>query len=173
MGRQEVKSLTLAEVSRHQRYAHLRTLIGQALPNAQQLRLQIIDDTSPENVFGRPVRHVRPVPVVVKGARSILLVDGLDLNELTPARAIKASDEIARNFWHYGLFRDHDLVAQQTPFMRIGIVVNGLSRKSFAAADAHDYALHRFRSDADMVYDVSENESVEKLRAAVLQAATD
>jgi len=91
----------------------------------------------------------------------------VDLNELAPKAAIKRADEVGRNFWQINreAANQHGRL-----FRRIGLVLNGNSHLRHAAAEAHDYSLHRLEADADRTFDSSSMEAPELIRREVLSA---
>jgi hypothetical protein len=120
---------------------------------------------TPAAVFGRDVPGLHSVAVGVKRGSSWVLVDGVDLNGLTPKRAIKRADEVARNFWQ---FSREAARLPQTNIKRIGLVLNGNSHRRQATLDAHDYSLHRLSADADWAVDGSSVEAPDVIKREVL-----
>jgi hypothetical protein len=95
------------------------------------------------------------------------LIDGVDLNYLTPKAVVSRADEIGRTYWNY-----HRAAEQAGLKIRsVGIVLNGRSHLAPATHEAHDYALHRFTSDSDVAIDTESTESGERLRAALIDTS--
>lgn len=126
-------------------------------------------EIAPEDIFGRRVAGLHPVAVGVRRGGTWVLVDGVDLNELSPKAAIKRADEVGRNFWQ--ISREAEKQHSGT-VKRIGLVLNGNSHLRPAAADAHDYSLHRLRADADRTFDATSTEAPDLIRREVLSAGS-
>lgn len=124
-------------------------------------------EIAPEEIFGRRMPGLNPVAVGVRRGGNWILLDGVDLNELSPKAAIRRADEVGRNFWQINreAARQHN-----GTFRRIGIVLNGSSHLRPAAAEAHDYSLHRLGADADCTFDASSTDAPDLIRREVLKA---
>jgi hypothetical protein len=122
-------------------------------------------DIPAEEIFGHHVVGLHSVAVGVRRGAAWVLVDGVDLNELTPKGAIKRADDVGRNFWQINREAAKD---RGRSLRRIGLVLNGTSHLRTAAADAHDYSLHRLEADADRTFDTSSAEAPDLVRREVL-----
>jgi hypothetical protein len=118
-----------------------------------------------EAIFGRRISGLHSVALGIRRGSNWVLVDGVDLNELTPSAAIKRADEVGRNFW-----KINRAVANQQgmTLKRIGLVLNGNSHLRAATADAHDYSLHRIAADADRTFDGASLDAPDLIRREVL-----
>lgn len=132
-------------------------------PMASRLHLTVNVDASPEALFGKPMPRVSRVPASIRGRHGIVLVDGVDLRTVKPRAAVTMTNRVVHNFWQYGRLRGTDLVAQQTPFKRVAVLLNGAPVKTDAYADAHDYAIDQFRKESDLTVDGSSFDDKERL----------
>jgi len=123
---------------------------------------------NPYEIVGRSVRGVKPVAMAIPDPSGWTLVDGVDLNKLTAPAAIKRATEIGRTFWNYS-----QLSRPGGRIQSVGIVLNGSSHLAPASAEAHDYILHRFKSDADEAIDAHSAESDIKLRRLLRHDRTE
>lgn len=94
-----------------------------------------------------------------------MLVDGVDLNVLTPRAALSQVNRVVHTFWQYARFFQPKL--DGSTLRRIGVVLNGTPKPTRAAADAHDFALDQFSKEADLAIDASSEVGREKLRSAL------
>jgi hypothetical protein len=123
---------------------------------------------SPHEIVGRSLRGVKPVAMAIPSRKGWTLVDGVDLNKLSAAASIKRANEIGRTFWNYSQVSSHEGTIQT-----IGIVLNGSSHLAPASAEAHDYILHRFTSDADEAIDSHSMEADTKLKRLLTQGGPE
>ena len=76
--------------------------------------------------------------------------------------------QVAYTFWQYGRIRSGDSsLLWQTPFTRIGVVLNGSTRGNSGYYVAHDYALHQFQKEADVAVDAASGEGTHQFRAVL------
>jgi hypothetical protein len=128
----------------------------------RQLKVHIAADV--QMVLGRKAPRIAPVAMAIESASGWTLVDGVDLNILTPTKAIERADHVARNFWQYSRAT---AASHSVRIRKIGLVLNGSSRLKPPANDAHDYAIHRLEVDADEAIDAASSEAIPKLREAL------
>jgi hypothetical protein len=128
--------------------------------NRVHRELHFHTEVTAETILGRRTARVRPVALAVKSGAGWTLIDGVDLNVLTPKKAIDRADDVGRTFWHYSRLSEE---GQGGPIRKIGIVLNGLSHLKPQEHDAHDYALHRLESEADATIDAASTEATQKL----------
>lgn len=121
-----------------------------------QFRTEVTSDT----ILGRKAARVGAVALAVESDSGWTLIDGVDLNLLTPKEAIDRADDVGRIFWHYSRLAEEGQTGQ---IRKIGIVLNGLSHLKPREHDAHDYALHRLESEADATIDSASTEASSKL----------
>jgi hypothetical protein len=115
-------------------------------------------------ILGRKSPRIAPVAMAIESATGWTLIDGVDLNILTPTKAIDRADHVGRTFWQYArATKQPNSVSVRT----IGLVLNGLSHLKPPAHDAHDYAIHRLHADADAAIDTASSEAIPKLRQAL------
>ena len=150
---------------RQQRADPIAKEIEAYVPLEVALRTSVKRDVGAREILGRKVPGIGRVALAIPSASGWTLIDGVDLNKLTPQAAIKRADDIARTYWNYGRVG----AEQGVPIQRVGLVLNGNSHLAPRTHAAHDYALHRFQSDSDLAIDSasteSKNELVSLLRA--------
>jgi hypothetical protein len=117
-------------------------------------------EVTAETILGRKAARVGAVALGLESGARWTLIDGVDLNVLTPKRAIDRADDVGRTFWHYSRLSEEGQAGQ---IRKIGIVLNGLSHLKPQEHDAHDYALHRLESEADATIDAASTEATAKL----------
>jgi hypothetical protein len=124
--------------------------------------IEIHRDATPQWVLGRKIPQMRPVAIAIRKVNQIILVDGVDLNVLTPQRALSAVNKIVHTFWQYGRFRQETI--DRTEIKRIGVVLNGVPNPGPAVTDAHDFALDQFKKESEATIDASSPFGRERLR---------
>jgi hypothetical protein len=140
---------------------HIRHFLNEFAP----LEGEIISNARPQALFGKHLPNAKAVAFAIRRNSNFVLVDGVDLNTMTPAKAISKTNQVVHTFWQYGRFRSEDLIAGQATIQRVGIVLNGRSPQTERYMDAHDYALHQFRHEADVTVDSTSGEGREQLKA--------
>jgi hypothetical protein len=115
------------------------------------------------DIFGRSVTGTKKVALAVSTNSGWTLIDGVDLNQLTPQAAVSRADDVARSFWNYGRAAS-DLGLH---IKRVGVVLNGSSHLALKTHEAHDYALHRFETDSDAAIDAASTEAGQQLRTVL------
>ena len=140
----------------------LRLFLGEIAPWSAK---EIIRNAQPLELFNLALPNVKPVAFAIRKSSKVVLVDGVDLSVMTPTRAVTKANRIAHNFWQYGRIREESLFAGRPTVERVGVVMNGPSPKTEAYLDAHDYALHQFKNEADVAVDATSGEGKEQLRA--------
>jgi hypothetical protein len=128
---------------------------------------QIIRNAGPLDLFNLALPNIKPVAFAFRRPSKVIVVDGVDLSVMTPTRAVTKANRIAHNFWQYGRIREESLFTGRLTVDRVGVVMNGTSPKTEAYLDAHDYALHQFKNEADVAVDASSGEGKEQLRAVL------
>jgi hypothetical protein len=134
--------------------------------NRVQRDLHFRTEVSSDTILGRKAAGVGAVALAVESDRGWTLIDGVDLNLLKPKETIDRADDVGRTFWRYSRLAEE---GQTGPIRKIGIVLNGLSHLKPREHDAHDYALHRLKADADATIDGASTGATEDL-ARALQA---
>lgn len=142
---------------------HLRLFLHEIAPLAEPT---IIRNARPRELFGRNVPHVKAVAFAIRKPSIVVLVDGVDLRVMTPAKTIAKANQIVHTFWQYGRLRNEGLFSQGR-VKRVGIVMNGSSPKTETYMDAHDYAFHQFNNEADVAVDTTSGEGRELLRSVL------
>lgn len=108
---------------------------------------------------------VKPVALAVELDSRVVLVDGVDLKAMKPATAVSRVNQISHTFWQYTRVRPNFL-DRGLSFKRVGVILNGVSHADPGYADAHDYALHQFAKEADVIYDTWSGQGRPELEAA-------
>jgi hypothetical protein len=136
--------------------------------NRMRRDLQFRTDVTSETILGRRASGVGTVALGVEHPSGWTLIDGVDLNLLTPKKAIDRADEVGRVFWHYSRLSE---AGRTGSISKIGVVLNGHSHLKPKEHDAHDYALHRLEEEADTAIDSASNEATAKLERALAELA--
>jgi hypothetical protein len=144
---------------------HLRLFVAEYV---RPTEATILQNARPQDLFGRALPDVKPVAISVQKRGRIILIDGVDLQIMKGKRAIDRANRVAYTFWQYEHIRSADSSRLwQTPFTRIGVVLNGSTRATSRYYVAHDYALHQFQKEADVAVDAASGEGRQKFRVAL------
>lgn len=143
---------------------HLRMFLAEVAPWSAS---QIIRNAQPLDLFNLTLPNIKPVAFALKKPSKVIVVDGVDLSVMTPTRAVTKANRIAHNFWQYGRIREESLFAGRPTVERVGVVMNGTSPKTDAYLDAHDYAFHQFKNEADVAVDATSGEGKDQLRVVL------
>jgi hypothetical protein len=117
------------------------------------------------DILGRSLTGTKKVALAIPDGSGWTLIDGVDLNQLTPQAAATRADEVSHTFWNYGRVTGIHI-------RRVGVVLNGHSHLEARTSEAHDYALHRFQVDSDYAIDSASTESGKSLKD-LLAGTTD
>jgi hypothetical protein len=128
--------------------------------------LELRTNVTARDILGRSVTGTRRIALAIRNQSGWTLVDGVDLNQSTPQAAATRADEISRTFWNYHRSAGETGVR----IRRVGVVLNGNSHLAPKTHEAHDYALHRFEMDSDLVVDGASTESRGLLRSLLNDA---
>jgi hypothetical protein len=123
------------------------------------------EDATSQWVLGRSLPYIAPVAVALRTPSILVLIDGVDLSASTTKGALSRVNKVAHTFWQYGRVRQ--MGVDKAPPHRIGIVLNGSVDSGTSYRDAHDFALHQFRNEADLAVDASSIDDVKRLEAAL------
>ena len=121
---------------------------------------EVLTNVAAKDIVGRAIDGARRIALAIHGNAGWTLVDGVDLNQLTPNAAAHRADAISKTFWKYGRAKNDSNEA----IRRVGLVLNGNSHLTPKTSEAHDYALHLFSRDADFALDAASSESGSRLR---------
>jgi hypothetical protein len=111
---------------------------------------------------------VGTVALAVENPTGWTLIDGVDLNLLTPKKAIDRADDVGRVFWRYARLAE---TSRTGSISKIGVVLNGQCHLKPKEHDAHDYAIHRLEEEADTAIDSASSEATAKLERALAEIA--
>lgn len=149
--------------------AKLTSMVGAAIEEfvvrEAQIQLRMKRNADVSLWEHRPVRDLKKVALAVESDLGWTLIDGVNLNLMTPNEAEKHADAVARNFWEYKKFVVERL---GKTVRRIGLVMNGQSHLHPAMAAAHEFALHRLDGDSDLALDTCDRSAVDRLRQQLL-----
>lgn len=122
--------------------------------------LDVRREVSAREILGHPVAGTKRIALAIPTDSAWTLVDGVDLNQLTPQAAANRADEVS------GTFRNYSRAAGDSGvhLRRVCVVLNGHSHLAPRTHEAHDYALHRFQVDADLAIDAGSSEADQQLR---------
>ena len=156
-----------------QRMAHdeaaqrVRDYVRSLIPDRET---RILERVTPYTLFGirSQINKTPTVALAVQRPRELVVIDGVDLNALPAKRVVTRVDQIVYAFWQFGRVREQGgLFSDQRALRRVGIVLNGVSVLDRAALEAHDYAIDRFKAEAEVTVDTSTNEGREQLIATL------
>ncbi len=126
--------------------------------------LQFHTNVSAKDILGTAVSGAKRIALAVPLNGQWALIDGVDLNQLTPKEAEERAHTIANTYWSY-----HRAATQTgVSVKRVGIVLNGNSHLAPETLEAHDYALHRFQADSDLAIDAAQPDSGAALNALLV-----
>jgi hypothetical protein len=127
---------------------------------------RVTRQAKPQQIIGFPIPAVRPIALAVELDSLMVLVDGVDLKAMKPARAVSKVNQVSHTFWQYTRvepnFLDRGLTVR-----RVGVILNGVPHGDPGYADAHDYAVHQFRKEADVTYDTWSGQGRSELETAL------
>jgi hypothetical protein len=129
---------------------------------------QLLREARPVDVIGRRA-SIPPVAAALKTASEVVLIDGIDLNLMTPGSSVNHANKVVHTFWRYDRLRqEHETFLPQA-IRIVGIVLNGTERarpwtkRWQQFTDAHDYAMDQFRQEADLAVDASKEADLREL----------
>jgi hypothetical protein len=105
----------------------------------------------PKQIIGRPLPNVAPVAASVRIPGRIVLIDGVDLKVASARQVLNRVNKVTHTFWEYGKAEKDHLLTGNDVLQRVALVLNGIPRYSTAQKDAHDFALHQFEREADLL----------------------
>ncbi len=123
-------------------------------------------DAGPQWVLGERVPQIKSIAVALRRDNRTILIDGVDLHVLSPDPALKRINKIAHTFWQYGRLQ-HEFRFGRTEIERIGIVLNGAENPGVAYQDAHDFAMHQFRTEGDLAVDAASEKDLREFSKAL------
>jgi hypothetical protein len=122
--------------------------------------LKLKREVSAREILGHAVTGTKRIALAIPTGSTWTLIDGVDMNQLTPQAAASRADEVSRTFWNY----NRAAGGAGAHVRRVGVVLNGNSHLAPKTHEAHDYALHRFQVDADLAIDGNSTEAGKQLR---------
>lgn len=126
---------------------HLRQLIQRAKVRNEDLK----EDAKPEWILGRKVRYIKKVAFALRKDYGVVLIDGVDLSVLPAQSTVTRVGKVKHAFWQYGQLKQMEF--SDANIQRVGVVLNGVASPSPEYRDAHEFALHEFRQEADVTID--------------------
>jgi hypothetical protein len=120
---------------------------------------ELHEDVKPQWVLGEKVHGMATIAFALRKAPKVVLIDGVDLTATTPKTALKRTGQVTHTFWQYKRFR-HE---RGDDIRLVGVVLNGTQRSSPDYKDAHDFALHQFKIEADLTVDARSVIDLKKL----------
>ena len=125
--------------------------------------VRIIPNARPRDLFDYPLPDLRPVALAIRKPGKTILIDGVDLRISGKQQAVDRANRVAYTFWQYGRVRSENVSLLQTPFSRIGVLLDGSTRRTKAYYEAHDFALHQFQKEADIAVDTTSGQGTREL----------
>jgi hypothetical protein len=144
---------------------HLNRFVGNYI---RPSGAEILRNVGSREIFGRPMREMGAVAMAIRKPGRIIMIDGVDLGIITSTQAIDKANKVAHKFWKYGRLRQSGVSTTQTPFSRIGVVLDGSIEKSAAYHEAHDYALHQFKKEADIAVDTASGQGTREFEEMLI-----
>jgi hypothetical protein len=130
--------------------AHLKQLIRHTVKRPS---IDLQEDAQSEWVLGRHIPEIEQVALAMRKRKGVILIDGVDLTILKPKSALSRINRVTHTFWQYGRLREREFEPRE--IRRIGVVLNGHVKPTAQYQDAHDFALHQFNKEADLVVDTT------------------
>ncbi|HEV2884666.1 MAG TPA: hypothetical protein VGW36_07395 [Pyrinomonadaceae bacterium] len=130
--------------------AHIKQLIHHTVKGR---KLELHEDAAADWVLGRHMPEIEQVALAMRKRKGVLLIDGVDLTILRPKSALSRINRVTHTFWQYGRLREMEFEPRE--IRRIGVVLNGHVKPTPEYQDAHDFALHQFHKEADLVVDTT------------------
>lgn len=143
---------------------HIRKFVEEYV---QPTGVKVFRDALSQDLLGYRVPALGRVAMAVKKPRKMILIDGVDLRLLPKKQAIDRANRVAYTFWQYGRIQGDSIVLAKTPISRIGVVLNGSTKKGRGYYEAHDFALHQFQKEADIAVDTMSGEGTQEMAAAL------
>lgn len=131
------------------------------------MRLKVLRDVSPDHFFPKmkgSTGRIRPVAAAVVTPGHVVLIDGVDLSRLTPKRGLARTNRVVQTFWQSRRLETDANDLAFPKLQRVGVVLNGAIQKSDAYFEAHDYAIHQFKKEADLTVDAESYDDQNKFQ---------
>lgn len=142
---------------------NLRALLQSARVRPEELR----ENAKSQWVLGTDIRQIKSVAFALKRDNEVILIDGVDLATLKPKSALNQVTKVAHTFWQY---RRVEQQGFNWPLLKtIGVVLNGQVNPNAEYKDAHDFALHEFKQEADIAVDASSPNDLKLFQDALVR----
>jgi hypothetical protein len=97
-------------------------------------------------VIGHSLPNVGALGAIVKLGGRILLIHGVDMKLASAGQVINRANRVAHAFWEYSRARK----AVSESLRPVGIVLNGMPQYTSSEREAHDFAVHQLKKEADV-----------------------
>ena len=87
-----------------------------------QTPVDVRTEVTAREILGRSVPGIKRVALAIHNPSGWTLVDGVDLNQLTPQAAANRADEVSRTFWNYS----RAVEGTGTRIQRVGVVLTAI-----------------------------------------------
>ncbi len=111
----------------------------------------VIFQAKAKQVIGKNLPNVSSVAASVRLPGRIIVIDGVDMKVATAKQVINRVNRVTHTFWEYGRAELDYSLSKIDSLKRVALVLNGRPQYSFAQKDAHDFALHQFGNESDLV----------------------
>jgi hypothetical protein len=143
--------------------AHLRQLVHRAIRDND---VDLQEGAKSDWILGRRVPRIKPVSLALRKKNGVFLIDGVDLTLFSPRSALAQVTKVTHTFWQYGRIKQMEIGANQH-ITRIGVVLNGAKNPSDAYRDAHDFAMHEFKPESELVVDAASDDDFSAFKYAL------
>ena len=111
----------------------------------------VIFQARPRQLIGKSLPNVSRVAASIRLPGKIVLIDGVDMKVATAKQVINRVNRVTHTFWEYGRAKREHLFTTSDSLKRVALVLNGRPKYSLPQRDAHDFALHQFEKEADLL----------------------
>jgi hypothetical protein len=127
-------------------------------------RPDVIFHAKSRQVIGKSLPNVSTVAASIRLPGRIVVIDGVDLKIATARQVINRVNRVTHTFWEYGRAERERSLSGNDSLQRVALVLNGRPQYSAAQRDAHDFALHQFENESDLLV-TDRAEQGQKLRS--------
>jgi len=119
----------------------------------------VFENAKPVDILGVKEKNIGRVALAVRRNTRMFLIDGIDLNSMTPKKALSEADKVRHTFWQYRRIG----IDKGFPLNRIALVFNGNSHSDPVLRDTHDYTVEKFKGETELTIDTSEPSAKQEL----------
>ncbi len=123
----------------------------------------LIENAKPSDILGVEEKNIGRIALAVRRDSLMFLIDGVDLNNMTPKKALSEAEKVRHIFWQYKRIG----TGRGFPLSRIALVFNGNSHTDSILRETHDYTVDQFKRETELTIDTSDPEAARDLSAFV------